>query len=88
MVRYGNYKVAIPGKGLRKRGRFEVAGMQAGEIIALVGMGVLLLGNMWRRQARQGKAIARRGLTRWLAYSDFVAFGIIMVGLVVMYLQR
>jgi hypothetical protein len=63
-------------------------GLQTGEIIALVGMGVLLLSNMWRRQAHQGKPIARRGFARWLAYGDFVAFGIIFVGLVVMYLKK
>jgi hypothetical protein len=65
-----------------------VAGLKTGEIISLVGMGVLLLSNMWRRQARQGKPMARRGFARWLVYGDFVAFGIILVGLVVMYWQK
>ena len=66
-----------------------VAAIQSGEILALVGMGVLLLGKIGRRrpQPRQ-PASGIRGLAKWLAWSDFVAFGLIVAGLVVMYLQK
>jgi hypothetical protein len=62
--------------------------LQTGEVIALVGMAVLLLSNMGRRQARQGKVRANRGLTNMLSWGDFVAFGLILVGLVFMYFQK
>lgn len=61
--------------------------LQAGEILALLGMGVLLVSNMGRRRARQGQ-LTKGGLTRMLAWGDFVAFGLILIGLVVMYLQK
>jgi hypothetical protein len=62
--------------------------LKLGEIIALAGMGVLLLNNLGRRRAKQGRPPAARGLARFLAYGDFVAFGIILAGLVVIYLQK
>jgi hypothetical protein len=66
-----------------------VAVIQSGEILALVGMGVLLLGKIGRRRAQPGQpASGIRGLAKWLAWSDFVAFGLIVAGLVVMYLQK
>lgn len=51
-------------------------------------MGVLVLNNLGRRRVKQGRAPAARGLARFLAYGDFVAFGIILAGLVVIYLQK
>jgi hypothetical protein len=51
-------------------------------------MGVLLLNNLMRRRVRQGRAPVGRGLARWLAWGDFLAFGLILAGLVVMYLQK
>jgi hypothetical protein len=65
-----------------------VAVIQSGEILALVGMGVLLLGKIGRRRPQPGQPASVRGLAKWLAYSDFVAFGLILAGLVVMYLQK
>ena len=59
-----------------------------GEILALTGMGVLLLNNLGRRRVRQGKAPAAQGLARFVAYGDFVACGLILAGLVVIYLQK
>ena len=61
--------------------------LKTGEILALLGMGVLLVSNMGRRRARQGR-LAKGGLIRMLAWGDFVAFGLILAGLVVMYLQK
>ena len=60
--------------------------LKLGEILALVGMGVLLLNNMGRRRVRQGGA--SRSLAKWVGWGDFLAFGIILAGLVVMYLQK
>ena len=37
---------------------------------------------------QQGKPSANRGLAKLLAYGDYVALGLILVGLVVMYLQK
>jgi len=51
-------------------------------------MGVLLLNNLGRRRVKQGRAPAQRGLARFVAYGDFVACGLILAGLVVMYLQK
>ncbi len=62
--------------------------MQAGEILALVGMGVLLLNNLGRRRVKQSKPPAARGLARFVVYGDFVACGLILAGLVVIYLQK
>lgn len=66
----------------------NVVALNTGEIIALVGMAVLLVSNMGRRQARQGKAPANRSLAKLLSWGDFAAFGLILVGLVVMYFQK
>ena len=63
-------------------------GLQTGEIVALVGMVVLLLNNMGRRRARQGKVPAKGVLARLLSWGDYVAFGIIAAGLVIIYLQK
>jgi hypothetical protein len=62
--------------------------LQTGEIIALVGMAVLLVSNMGRRQARRGKGPAIRGLAKLQSWGDFVAFGLILLGLVFMYFQK
>jgi len=62
--------------------------VKTGEILALAGMGVLLLNNLGRRRGKQSKPPAARGLARFLAYGDFVACGLILAGLVVMYLQK
>jgi hypothetical protein len=62
--------------------------IKSGEILALAGMVVLLLNNLGRRRLRQGRAPAGRGLAKWVAWGDFVAFGLILAGLVVMYIQK
>jgi len=62
--------------------------VQSGEILALAGMGVLLLNKLGRRRVRQGRAPAGRGLAKWLAWGDFIAFGLILGGLVLMYLEK
>jgi hypothetical protein len=62
--------------------------VKSGEILALAGMGVLLLHNLGRRRAKQGRPLPGRGLARFLAYGDFVACGLILAGLVVIYLQQ
>jgi hypothetical protein len=62
--------------------------VKTGEILALAGMGVLLLNTLGRRQVKQGRVSPRGILGRCLAYGDFVALGIIMAGLVVIYLQK
>jgi hypothetical protein len=51
-------------------------------------MGVLLVSNLGRRQAPRGRLPAPRGLIRWLGWGDFVACGLILAGLVVMYIQK
>jgi len=62
--------------------------INTGEILALAGMAVLLLNNLGRRRVKQGRAALRRGLAGFVAYGDFLAFGLILAGLVVMYLQK
>ena len=51
-------------------------------------MGVLLLNNLGRRRGKQDPPPAARGLARFLAYGDYVACGLIVAGLVVIYLQK
>ena len=51
-------------------------------------MGVLLLNNLGRRRVKEGRPPAVRGLARFLAYGDYVACGLILAGLVVIYLQK
>jgi len=60
----------------------------SGEILALAGMVMLLLTNLGRRRGKPGQSTARRGLARFLPYGDFVACGLILAGLVVIYLQK
>ena len=62
--------------------------LKTGEILALAGMGVLLLNNLGRRRGKQSKPPAARGLARFLTYGDFVACGLILAGLVAIYLQK
>jgi len=62
--------------------------VKTGEILALAGMVVLLLNNLGRRRGKQGRPPVARGLARFLAYGDYVAFGLILAGLVVIYLQK
>ncbi len=51
-------------------------------------MVVMLLNSMSRRRIKQGRAPAGGALGRFAAYGDFVAFGLILAGLVIMYLQK
>jgi hypothetical protein len=67
-------------------GRGVTVAVTTGEILALAGMGVLLLNNLGRRRVKQGNAA--RGLARFVAYGDFVACGLILAGLIVIYLQK
>jgi hypothetical protein len=60
--------------------------IKSGEILALVGLGLLLLHKMGRRRVRQ--VGASRSLAKWVAWGDFLSFGLILAGLVVMYLQK
>ena len=62
--------------------------LKSGEIIALAGLVVLLVNKMGGRRGKPGRAPARRGLARFVAYGDYVACGLILAGLVVMYLQK
>jgi hypothetical protein len=74
--------------GIREPGEGAAVALKSGEVIALAGMVVLLLNNLGRRRAKQGQRPAVRGLARFLAYGDFIALGIILAGLVVIYLQK
>lgn len=59
-----------------------------GEFLALVGMIVLLITGMGRRSLRQGRLASGRRLAGWVGYGDYVACGLILAGLVVMYLKK
>ena len=63
--------------------------MGLGEVVALVGMVVLLLTGMGRRRVRQGRRPAGGGLGTWLVgRGDVVAFVIILAGLALIYLHK
>ena len=77
-----------PAQTLLRPGESEAVVFKLGEILAMAGMGVLLLNNLGRRQVKQGRVLARSILGRVVAYGDFVACGLILAGLVVIYLQK
>jgi hypothetical protein len=77
-----------PDQAFLRPGESEAAVIKTGEILALAGMAVLLLNNLGRRQVKQGRVSPRGILGRFLSYGDFVALGIILAGLVVIYLQK
>jgi hypothetical protein len=63
--------------------------MELGEVVALVGMVVMLLTGLARRRVRQGRRPAGGGLGAWLVgRGDVIAFVIILAGLVLMYLHK
>jgi len=75
--------------GLLRPREIDVEQLKLGEIIALVGLVVLLLTGMGRRRVRQGKLPAKQNLVKWLFLrGDVVAFVIIFVGLVLMYIKK
>ena len=57
-------KIAMEAFNRADMTRGECGGAETGEIVALVGMVVLLLNNMGRRRARQGKVPAKGTLAR------------------------
>jgi hypothetical protein len=64
----------------------SVEQMKLGEILALVGMAVLLLTGLGRRRVRDGRLAGRGGLIKWVVWrGDFVACALILAGLVLMY---
>ena len=74
---------------LRGPEEIMLGSMGLGEVVALVGMVVLLLTGMGRRRVRQGRRPAGGGLGTWLVgRGDVVAFVLILAGLVLMYLQK
>ena len=77
-----------PDQAFLRPGESEAMVVKTGEILALAGMAVLLLNNLGRRRVKQGRPPAARGLARFLAYGDYVACGLILAGLVVIYLQK
>ncbi len=61
--------------------------LKSGEILALVGVVLLLANTMLRRQFQ--KAGPARGLTRfWLGWGDVVVFLILLAGLTLMWSQK
>ncbi len=61
--------------------------LKPGELLALVGLILLLVHNLGRRQLL--KAGQPRGLTRfWLRWGDLVVFLIILAGLTLMWAQK
>jgi hypothetical protein len=57
---------------------------RVGEILALLGLGLVLLCTMGRRRARQEKKESEGAFGLWVKYGDFVAFGVMLAGLVLM----
>jgi hypothetical protein len=59
-----------------------------GEILALLGLALVLLGTMGRRRVRQSKVMPAGAFGLWVRYGDFVAFGLLLAGLVLMGVAR
>ena len=61
--------------------------LKSGEILALVGLLLLVVHNLVRRQLKSRQPL--RGLTRfWLSWGDLVVFLIILAGLTLMWSQK
>ena len=60
----------------------------SGEILGLVGFGLLLLHNLTRRQARKTSRPARGLYLLWLRWGDVAAFLTILAGLTLMWSQK
>jgi hypothetical protein len=56
-----------------------------GEILALVGLGLLVLSTMGRRRVRQRRQLPTGAFGLWVRWGDFAAFGFLLAGLVLMY---
>lgn len=65
-----------------------MANLNPGETLALVGLVLLLVQNMWRRQVvKAGKPV--RGLTLfWLRWGDLAVFLVILAGLTLMWAHK
>jgi hypothetical protein len=59
--------------------------LNSGEILGLVGFGLLLLHKMLHRQAGKSPRHARGLYLLWLRWGDLAAFLTILAGLVLMY---
>ncbi len=58
---------------------------KVGEILALVGLVMLLLASMGRRQVRQSRRLPTGAFGLWVRWGDFVAFAFLLGGLVLMW---
>jgi len=62
--------------------------LKSGEILALVGLLLLVVHNLGRRQLLKSRQ-SLRGLTRfWQSWGDLVVFLIILAGLTLMWCQK
>jgi hypothetical protein len=61
---------------------------QVGQILALAGLALLILGTMGRRRSRGWRGPGARGLSRWWHWSDLAAYGLILAGLVIMWAKK
>jgi len=56
-----------------------------GEILAMVGLGLLVLSTMGRRRVRQSRKLPTGVFGLWVRWGDFAAFGFLLAGLVLMW---
>jgi hypothetical protein len=59
-----------------------------GEILAFLGLVLVLLGTMSRRRVRQSKVMPTGVFGLWVRYGDFASFGLLLAGLALMGVAR
>jgi hypothetical protein len=64
------------------------ANLKSGEFLALVGLILLLVHNMARRQMRKSKKPVRGLAGFWLQWGDLAVFLVILAGLTLMWSQK
>lgn len=66
----------------------NLAAVKLGQILALLGLVLLVLGNLGRRRSRRGRQPPVAGFARWQRLSDLTALGLILAGLLLMWSQK
>jgi hypothetical protein len=64
-----------------------VAGVKLGQILALVGLVLMVLGSMGRRRGRRQPPGAA-ALGRWQRWGDYLGLALIAAGLLIMWAQK
>jgi len=65
-----------------------LAVVKLGQILALLGLVLLVLGGLGRQRGRRRRQPPAAGFARWQRFSDLTALGLILAGLLLMWSQK